>query len=71
MRKVIEIDGVAVIGYAPWGCIDLISAGSGEMKSGMDLSNAPLQLLAESRKTKEFALFAGFEMDDGAGWVLS
>lgn len=24
-------DGVNLIGYTPWGCIDLISAGTGEM----------------------------------------
>jgi len=28
----IEEDGVPVMGYTPWGCIDLISAGTGEMK---------------------------------------
>ena len=25
-------DGVKLIGYTPWGCIDLVSAGTGEMK---------------------------------------
>jgi 6-phospho-beta-glucosidase len=25
-------DGVELIGYTPWGCIDLVSAGTGEMK---------------------------------------
>ncbi|HBG5344246.1 TPA: 6-phospho-beta-glucosidase [Clostridioides difficile] len=32
MKKAIEIDGVELIGYTPWGCIDLISASTGEMK---------------------------------------
>nr|WP_304358575.1 6-phospho-beta-glucosidase [Clostridium paraputrificum] len=32
MKKAITIDGVKMIGYTPWGCIDLISAGTGEMK---------------------------------------
>ena len=31
MEVAIE-DGVDLIGYTPWGCIDLISAGTGEMK---------------------------------------
>ena len=31
MAKAIE-DGVELIGYTSWGCIDLISAGTGEMK---------------------------------------
>lgn len=31
MNNAIE-NGVDLIGYTPWGCIDLISAGSGEMK---------------------------------------
>lgn len=30
MGKAID-DGVDLIGYTPWGCIDLISAGTGEM----------------------------------------
>ncbi len=32
MKKAIEEDGVEVMGYTSWGCIDLISASSGEMK---------------------------------------
>lgn len=32
MKKAITLDGVEMIGYTPWGCIDLISAGTGEMK---------------------------------------
>ena len=32
MKKAIEIDRVNLIGYTPWGCIDLVSAGTGEMK---------------------------------------
>ncbi|MEG1702553.1 MAG: family 1 glycosylhydrolase, partial [Erysipelotrichaceae bacterium] len=31
MKKAIE-DGVDLLGYTPWGCIDLISASTGEMK---------------------------------------
>ena len=32
MKKAVEEDGVPLIGYTMWGCIDLVSAGSGEMK---------------------------------------
>lgn len=32
MKKAVQIDGVDLMGYLPWGCIDLISAGTGEMK---------------------------------------
>lgn len=32
MKKAIEIDGVDLIGYTTWGCIDFVSAGTGEMK---------------------------------------
>jgi len=32
MKKAVEIDGVDLIGYTPWGCIDLVSFGTGEMK---------------------------------------
>lgn len=31
MKKAVEEDGVNLIGYTPWGCIDLVSAGTGEM----------------------------------------
>ena len=32
MKKAVTIDGVNLMGYTPWGCIDLVSAGTGEMK---------------------------------------
>lgn len=32
MRDAIEIDGVDLIGYTTWGCIDLVSASTGEMR---------------------------------------
>ena len=32
MKKAIDIDGVELWGYTPWGCIDLVSAGTGEMR---------------------------------------
>ena len=32
MKKAMFLDGVPVMGYTPWGCIDLVSAGSGEME---------------------------------------
>lgn len=32
MEKAIYEDGVECIGYTPWGCIDLVSMGTGEMK---------------------------------------
>ena len=32
MKDAIEYDGVDLMGYLPWGCIDLVSSGTGEMK---------------------------------------
>lgn len=32
MRDAVTIDGVELMGYTMWGCIDLVSAGTGEMK---------------------------------------
>jgi 6-phospho-beta-glucosidase len=32
MDKAVNQDGVELIGFTPWGCIDLVSAGTGEMK---------------------------------------
>jgi len=32
MGDAIELDGVELIGYIPWGYIDIVSAGTGEME---------------------------------------
>lgn len=32
MRDAVVIDGIPLLGYTMWGCIDLVSAGTGEMK---------------------------------------
>ena len=32
VKDAVLLDGVDLIGYTPWGCIDLVSSGTGEMK---------------------------------------
>ena len=32
MKDAVNVDGVELMGYTPWGCIDLVSASTGEMK---------------------------------------
>lgn len=32
MKKAVEEDGVKLMGYTPWGCIDLVSFTTGELK---------------------------------------
>ncbi|GEN55851.1 6-phospho-beta-glucosidase [Halolactibacillus alkaliphilus] len=32
MKDAVELDGIDLLGYTSWGCIDLVSAGTGEMK---------------------------------------
>lgn len=32
MKAAVEEDGVELLGYTSWGCIDLVSASTGEMK---------------------------------------
>ena len=32
MIEAVDFDGVDLLGYTPWGCIDLVSASTGEMK---------------------------------------
>jgi len=32
MKKAVELDGVDLMGYTPWGCIDIVSFGTGEME---------------------------------------
>lgn len=31
MKDAVEIDGVDLLGYTSWGCIDLVSASTGQM----------------------------------------
>ncbi|SHK06856.1 6-phospho-beta-glucosidase [Hespellia stercorisuis DSM 15480] len=55
MKECVEQDGVDVMGYTPWGCIDLVSAGSGEMEKRygfiyVDKDNQGNGTLARSRK---------------------
>lgn len=49
------LDGVKLIGYTPWGCIDLVSASTGEMKKRygfiyVDKNNEGLGTLERKRK---------------------
>ncbi|WP_426348380.1 6-phospho-beta-glucosidase [Alloiococcus sp. CFN-8] len=58
MIKAVEEDGVELIGYTPWGCIDLVSASTGEMKKRygfiyVDKDNEGKGTL-ERRKKKSF-----------------
>lgn len=55
MEKAVEEDGIPLMGYTPWGCIDLISAGTGEMKKRygfiyVDKNNDGSGTLNRSRK---------------------
>lgn len=55
MMKAVEEDGVELIGYTPWGWIDLVSASTGEMKKRygfvyVDKDNAGNGTLKRSRK---------------------
>ena len=55
MHDAINIDGVDLMGYTMWGCIDLISAGTGEMKKRygfvyVDRDDQGNGTLARSRK---------------------
>ncbi len=55
MKKAVEIDGIPLLGYTPWGCIDIISAGTGEMSKRygfiyVDLDDKGQGSFARSRK---------------------
>ena len=55
MKDAIEIDGVDLMGYTTWGCIDLVSASSGEMKKRygfiyVDLDNEGKGSLKRTKK---------------------
>lgn len=55
MKEAVELDGVNLIGYTTWGCIDLISASSGQMSKRygfiyVDLDDAGKGTLDRYRK---------------------
>lgn len=54
-KDAVEIDHVDLMGYTPWGCIDLVSAGTGEMRKRygfiyVDKDDAGKGTLKRSRK---------------------
>lgn len=55
MKDAIELDGIEVMGYTTWGCIDLVSASTGEMKKRygfiyVDKDNSGCGTLKRSKK---------------------
>jgi 6-phospho-beta-glucosidase len=61
MKAAIDEDGVELLGYTSWGCIDLVSAGTGEMKKRygyiyVDRDNEGNGTL-ERRKKKSFSWY--------------
>lgn len=69
MRDAVELDGVELLGYTVWGCIDLISASTGEMSKRYgfiyvdrdDLGNGTL----ERRRKKSFEWYKGVIASNG------
>jgi len=69
MKDAVEYDGVDVIGYTPWGFIDLVSAGTGEMKKRygfiyVDKDNEGKGTLARYKKDS-FAWYADVIKSNG------
>jgi 6-phospho-beta-glucosidase len=59
MKAAVEEDGVDLMGYTPWGCIDLVSASTGEMSKRygfiyVDKDDEGKGTLARSRKKSFF-----------------
>ena len=55
VKKAVTLDGVDLMGYTPWGCIDLVSAGTGQMSKRygfiyVDKDDEGHGTLARSRK---------------------
>jgi 6-phospho-beta-glucosidase len=73
MKNAVEEDGVDLMGYTSWGCIDLVSAGTGEMKKRygfiyVDRDNEGKGTLKRSRKKsfewyKQVIAFNGENLD--------
>ena len=69
MKKAVVVDGVDLIGYTPWGVIDLVSFTTGEMKKryGMiyvDRDNAGNGTMQRSKK-ESFDWYAGVIASNG------
>ena len=59
MRDAVVLDGIPLMGYTMWGCIDLVSAGTGEMRKRygfiyVDMDDEGKGSLARSRKDSFF-----------------
>ena len=70
MMKAVDEDGVDLLGYTPWGCIDLVSASTGEMKKRygfiyVDKDNEGNGTLKRSRK-KSFEWYKDVIASNGA-----
>ncbi|MEZ9434780.1 family 1 glycosylhydrolase, partial [Vibrio lentus] len=70
MKKAVAIDGVDLMGYTPWGCIDLVSFTTGEMKKRygfiyVDKHNDQSGSLERKRK-KSFEWYKGVIASNGA-----
>ncbi|MCL9775324.1 6-phospho-beta-glucosidase [Vibrio methylphosphonaticus] len=69
MKKAVCIDGVDLMGYTPWGCIDLVSFTTGEMKKRygfiyVDKHNDGSGSLARAKK-KSFSWYQGVIASNG------
>lgn len=69
MKKAVGTDGVNLMGYTPWGCIDLVSFTTGEMKKRygfiyVDKNNDGSGTLARSKK-KSFEWYRGVIASNG------
>lgn len=69
MKDAIELDGVDVMGYTVWGCIDLISSSTGEMRKRyglihVDLDNEGNGTLERTRK-RSFYWYKGVIESNG------
>ncbi len=70
MIEAVDEDGVDLLGYTPWGCIDLVSASTGEMKKRygfiyVDKDNEGNGSLKRSRK-KSFEWYKNVIASNGA-----
>ncbi|MCL2601313.1 MAG: 6-phospho-beta-glucosidase [Treponema sp.] len=69
MKAAVEKDGINLMGYTPWGCIDIISAGTGEMSKRygfiyVDRDDEGKGTLNRSRK-KSFFWYKGVIASNG------
>ena len=51
LKEAVLLDGVELLGYTSWGCLDLVSAGSGQMSKRYGKEKEPIKDIGKNHFT--------------------